>query len=199
MCSDWKLHRRWPTANERADTAAGSSGRSYRPEYLYFNRYIYNYIKQKQSSLHIAWPAAHCKIISLPSTLFVEHTILAQSSASWSRLPNHFLLHNLYFFLSFSLQISSQIGIASFLQAIIFNNNLSLARELRSHTRVILRYFLITSRVCLVVKRSLRAKQLSAILPLVKSWAAFGIAYSMSRYLISISTYLTSAKRVGTL
>ena len=33
-CSDWKLHRRWPTANERARyRAAGSSGRSYRPQY----------------------------------------------------------------------------------------------------------------------------------------------------------------------
>jgi len=32
-----------------------------------------------------------------------------------------------------------------------------------------------------------------------EAWAAFQTAYSMSRYLISISTYSSSAKRVGTL
>jgi hypothetical protein len=32
-----------------------------------------------------------------------------------------------------------------------------------------------------------------------KTRAAFQTAYSMSRYLISMSTYLTTAKRVGTL
>ncbi len=34
MSSDWKIHRRWPTANERARyRAVGSSERSHRPQY----------------------------------------------------------------------------------------------------------------------------------------------------------------------
>ncbi len=52
VCNDFwlKLHRRWPSANERQRyRAEGSSGRSYRPEYQYFNRYMYNYIIQKQA------------------------------------------------------------------------------------------------------------------------------------------------------
>ncbi len=58
MSSDWKIHRRWPSANERQRyRAEGSSGRSYRPEYQYFNRYMYNYIIQKQAQT-FAWPAA---------------------------------------------------------------------------------------------------------------------------------------------
>ncbi len=65
MISDWKLHRRWPSANERQRyRAEGSSGRSYIPEYQYFNRYMYNYIIQKQAQT-FAWHQhnSYCKII----------------------------------------------------------------------------------------------------------------------------------------
>ncbi len=55
---DRELHQWWPSANERQIyRAEGSSGRSYRPEYQYFNRYMYNYIIQKQAQT-FAWPAA---------------------------------------------------------------------------------------------------------------------------------------------
>ncbi len=75
----------------------------------------------------------------------IDHNI----NNPWSpRLPNYFLLHNLFFlfFFALSLQISAQtICIANFLRATIFNNISSLMRELLS-------YFFITSRVHLVVK-----------------------------------------------
>ncbi len=57
MISSWKLHWRWPRANERPIyRAEGSMRRSNRPEYQYFNRYMYNNIIQKQVQT-FAWAA----------------------------------------------------------------------------------------------------------------------------------------------
>ena len=94
---------------------------------------IFTIISNRNKAQTFAWPAAtaaHCNIIYLPPTLFAEHTVLAPLvfPAISSRI--------MFFFFSFSLQISAQtIWIASFLQAIIFNNNFKLARELRSYAR----------------------------------------------------------------
>lgn len=111
------------------------TGRIYKPEYEYFNRYIYKYIETETKHKHFLDQQQHCKVIYLPPTLFAEHTIPALVSPIISSSITLFL------FLLFSAHTIWIIY--QFLS------------ERRFHTRVILCDFLITARVCLVVKPSL--------------------------------------------
>ncbi len=102
MISDWKLHRRWPSANERQRyRAEGNSGRSYRPEYQYFNRYtVCTIISYRNKHKHLLDQPQHqhyCKIIiylSLQNTqsLFPASPfcIICFSFCSWKSAHRQF-------------------------------------------------------------------------------------------------------------